>query len=89
LSQFERNNKNISEKLLFSTQLKNPINFSDNIQPVSLPSQNQDTEGGTPATVVGWGFSQVNITVRFNVLLSKVNIYSTAQWCCDAISARG
>jgi len=32
-----------------------PFIFTDNIQAVTLTNQNQDTEGGTPATVIGWG----------------------------------
>jgi hypothetical protein len=40
-------------------QVATPFTFSDNVQPVSLPNQNQDTEGGSSATVVGWGHPYV------------------------------
>jgi hypothetical protein len=40
-------------------QIKTPLTFSDNIQPVSLPIRDQETESGITATVVGWGRSSV------------------------------
>jgi Trypsin len=58
-----------------SSQVATPFKFSDNIQGVNLPSQNQDTEGGTDATVAGWGYSYV-IFIIFIEKSAADNIFS-------------
>lgn len=45
---------------LLCIQLSSPITFKDQAQPVALPKQLEPTEGGTPATVIGWGFPYVS-----------------------------
>jgi trypsin len=43
--------------------MSDPFTFNEDIQPVSLPSQNQETESGANATVVGWGSSYVILII--------------------------
>ena len=43
--------------------MTSPFDFNESVQPVSLPSQNQDTEGGANATVVGYGDTSVIIKI--------------------------
>jgi Trypsin len=36
-----------------------PFEFGETTQPAKLPAQDEATPGGSPATVIGWGFVDV------------------------------
>jgi len=43
-----------------------------NVQPVKLPNQGEEPAVGAPATVIGWGFTSVNIPIIYFIFIYKV-----------------
>jgi hypothetical protein len=41
-------------------QVDPPFVFGETAQPAQLPAQDEETAGGSAATVIGWGFVDVN-----------------------------
>ena len=79
----------ISRKKSPHSQVATPFTFNDNIQRVTLPSQNQDTEGGSVATVAGWGLPYVNISIFYGAFYSCQIFFYVVWRKCDAIAAGG
>ncbi|XP_065341592.1 trypsin-1-like [Cloeon dipterum] len=64
-------------------RLATPLTFDENIQPVSLPEQLQESDGGTSATVIGWGYPYTGGDVM--QFLQEVDIFVVSDVDCQAI----
>lgn len=40
-------------------EVEEPFEFGETAQPATLPAQDEETPGGSAATVIGWGFVDV------------------------------
>ncbi|XP_067002693.2 trypsin II-P29 [Anabrus simplex] len=57
-------------------KLSQPLQWSQNIQPVVLPLELEDTPGGTPATVIGWGLPYTGGSVMQYLQTVDIVVYS-------------
>uniref|UniRef100_A0A182T724 trypsin n=1 Tax=Anopheles maculatus TaxID=74869 RepID=A0A182T724_9DIPT len=62
-------------------ELESELTFSDKVQPVALPEQDEQVEDGTMATVSGWGNTQS--ATESNAVLRAANVPTVNQKECD------
>nr|CAD7195777.1 unnamed protein product [Timema douglasi] len=79
----ENFNQNNFDNDIALLQVDTPFQFSDSVQPISLPAQGEATPVGTQAVVSGWGVT-VNGGTEYSsdLLYITVNIYSDSD-CND------
>ncbi|XP_059474912.1 transmembrane protease serine 9-like [Neocloeon triangulifer] len=78
---YNPNNMYINDIAL--VRLSTPFVLGPNVQPVTLPAQDQDTAGGSDATVIGWGYPYSGGNVM--QFLQEVDIFVVGDVECDAI----
>ncbi|XP_052898221.1 trypsin-3-like isoform X1 [Anopheles moucheti] len=62
-------------------ELKDELTFSDQVQPVALPEQDEPVEDGTMTTVSGWGNTQSS--TESNAVLRAANVPTVNQQECE------
>ncbi|KFB42844.1 trypsin [Anopheles sinensis] len=62
-------------------ELESEVTFSDSVQPVALPKQDEEVEDGTLTTVSGWGNTQS--ASESNEVLRAANVPTVNQKECD------
>ncbi|XP_049301690.1 trypsin-1-like [Anopheles funestus] len=62
-------------------ELKDELTFSDEVQAVALPEQDEPVKDGTMTTVSGWGNTQS--TAESNAVLRAANVPTVSQKECD------
>ena len=51
-------------------KLKEPLEWTEFVQPIALPAAGQDTPAGTECTVTGWGTLNVSLFLKIlNILI--------------------
>nr|CAD7412409.1 unnamed protein product [Timema poppensis] len=65
----KRSEKNNNFRTLFYSQVSSPFVFSDKIQPIRLPTQEEELIEGTMGTVTGWGVTKYGDKVASHFLL--------------------
>ncbi|XP_044160558.1 uncharacterized protein LOC122945559 [Bufo gargarizans] len=64
-------------------QLEMPVNFNDNIQPITLPSQDQEFQNGMMCWLTGWGYTAENVPQTAPHTLQKVELPLINSTNCD------